>query len=131
MTTHVPALLADEGEPSVAFALLEKSGWTTHTDPTANSQMVAPGGQARLVFQPESAEYANTDVLWKVEAVTFGLARGDELMTVPAKPRSWSATFSGEVPVELIAAFLQPLVAPDGIARPTADAGSAEDPVAA
>ncbi|WP_435058365.1 DUF317 domain-containing protein [Streptomyces sp. bgisy060] len=117
MTTHVPAFQADEGEPKVVFDLLHKAGWVAHADPSANTQVVAPGGQARLVFQPESAEYANTDVLWKVEAVTFAVPKGQALMAVPAKPRTWSATFSGEVPVELIAAFLERLVSPEGIDR--------------
>lgn len=113
--TRIPALTADEGEPTVAFSVLTDAGWVTHTDPTGNSQMVAPGGQARMVFQPESAAYANTDVLWKVEAAIF--AANQDLLAIPAKPRTWSATFTGEVPVELIAAFLERLVAPDGIDR--------------
>jgi len=121
MTTHVPALQADEGEPSVVFDLLHQAGWVTHTAPSANSQVVAPGGQARLVFQPESAEYANTDVLWKVEAVTFAVPEGYALMAIPDKPRRWSATFSGEVPAELIAAFVERLVAPEGIDRTPTD----------
>lgn len=116
-TTNIPALLADEGEPQVAFDLLAAAGWTLHSVPMDNSQMVSPGGQARLVFQPESAEYANTDVLWKVEAVTFAPGRGQALLAVPAKPRSWTATFTGEVPVELIGAFLERLVAPEGVDR--------------
>ncbi|MFF4409770.1 DUF317 domain-containing protein [Streptomyces sp. NPDC001404] len=115
MATHISALLADEGEPAAAFDILAATGWALHTDPSANTQVVAPGGQARLVFQPESAEYAATDVLWKVEAVAF--LPGEAHHAVLAKPRSWSATFTGEVPVELIAAFLERLVAPEGIDR--------------
>ncbi|MEU3399466.1 DUF317 domain-containing protein [Streptomyces filamentosus] len=115
--TRIPALTADEGEPTVAFSVLTNAGWVTHTDPTGNSQVVAPGGQARMVFQPESAAYANTDILWKVEAVTFTVDVDQDLLAIPAKPRTWSATFTGEVPVELIAAFLERLVAPDGIDR--------------
>ncbi|MFG3336978.1 DUF317 domain-containing protein [Streptomyces tendae] len=128
-TTNIPALLADEGEPQVAFDLLAAAGWTLHSVPTDNSQMVAPGGQARLVFQPESAEYANTDVLWKVQAVTFAPGRDQEILAVPAKPRAWTATFTSEVPVELIGAFLERLVAPEGVDRgpavPPAETGTA------
>jgi hypothetical protein len=118
MTTHVPALLADEGEPSAVFDLLIAAGWTTHTDPSANCVVVAPGGQARLVFQPESAQYASTDVLWKAEVATFAFGPDETLVGgIPTKPHTWAATFSGEVPVELIAAFLARLVAPGGFDR--------------
>ncbi|CAL9673304.1 hypothetical protein SUDANB176_07574 (plasmid) [Streptomyces sp. enrichment culture] len=86
-TTNIPTLLADEGEPQVAFDLLAAADWTLHSAPTDNSQMVAPGGQARLVL-PESDEYANTDVLWRVRAVTFAPGRDQEVLIVPAKPRS-------------------------------------------
>ncbi|WP_435245142.1 DUF317 domain-containing protein [Streptomyces tendae] len=119
--TRIPVLQADEGEPAVAMDLLQRAGWVTHSDPSANCQVVAPGGQARLVFQPESAAYANTDVLWRVEAVTFEVGPDQDLLAVPAKPRTWSATFTGEVPVELIAAFLERLVAPEGIDRRPTD----------
>ncbi|MFF2571191.1 DUF317 domain-containing protein [Streptomyces sp. NPDC058084] len=119
--TRIPVLAADEGEPAVAFDVLTKAAWVTHTDSSANSQVVAPGGQARLVFQPESAAYANTDVLWRVEAVTFAVDEGQGLLAIPAKPRTWSATFTGEVPVELIAAFLERLVAPEGVDRSPTD----------
>ncbi|QKV98228.1 DUF317 domain-containing protein (plasmid) [Streptomyces sp. NA02950] len=115
MTTNVPALLADEGDPAVAFNVLTAAGWTPHTDPSSNTQVVAPGGQARLVFQPEAAEYATTDVLWKVQAV--GFLPGEPGHAVLAKPRFWTATFTGEVPVELIGAFLERLVAPAGVDR--------------
>ncbi|MGW1189243.1 DUF317 domain-containing protein [Streptomyces sp. NPDC002559] len=93
--------------------------------------MVAPGGQARLVFQPESAEYANTDVLWKVEAVTFVPGRDQEILAVSAKPRSWTATFTGEVPVELIGTFLERLVAPEGVGRGPAAPPAETDTAAA
>ncbi|MER0442979.1 DUF317 domain-containing protein [Streptomyces sp. Edi4] len=119
--TRIPALQADEGEPSVAMDVLLAAGWVAHSDPSANCQLVAPGGAARLVFQPESAAYASTDVLWRVEAVTFEVGPDEALLAVPAKPRTWSATFTGEVPVELIAAFLERLVAPDGIDRSPTD----------
>ncbi|MDX3165787.1 DUF317 domain-containing protein [Streptomyces scabiei] len=117
MTTSVPALVADEGEPSTVFDLLTAAGWTMHTDPTSNTQVISPGGQARVVFQPESAEYATTDVLWKAQVVTFAVDPGETFMAVPAKPRTWSATFTGEVPVELIGAFLKRLTDPDGFDR--------------
>lgn len=117
MTTHAPSLLTDDGEPSVAFEILAAAGWTTGNDPSGNAQVVAPDGRARLVFQPESVDYAHTDALWRLEAVGFEVPTSDEPRAIPAQPTRWTATFSGEVPVALIAALLERMVTPEVVAE--------------
>ncbi|PZT71476.1 DUF317 domain-containing protein [Streptomyces sp. AC1-42T] len=75
-----------------------------------------PNGLARLVFQPESEEYATGGPLWKVEATGFPSGEPHEAIT--RRPQGWTAAFSTDVPVELIVAFLERLVDPAGIDRP-------------
>ncbi|MFD6534919.1 DUF317 domain-containing protein [Streptomyces goshikiensis] len=118
MTTHAPTLLTDNGEPSEVLDILTSAGWKSHSDPAANLQVVEPNGRVRLIFQPESLEYANTDVLWRVEAVGFEVPAGNGLLTIPAAPTRWTATFTGEVPVALIGAFMDRMVAPVGVDQP-------------
>ncbi|MFJ2752804.1 DUF317 domain-containing protein [Streptomyces sp. NPDC087297] len=130
MTTYAPALLADDGEPSTAIDILITAGWTSHSDPKANLLVVSPDGRARLLFQPESVEYANTDVLWRLEAVGFEVPPGYEVPAISAKPSRWTATFTGEVPIALIAALLGRLVAPeagDGPVNPEHSAPTSTD----
>ncbi|MFJ8563232.1 DUF317 domain-containing protein [Streptomyces sp. NPDC093514] len=113
MTTYTPALLADDGEPGDALDVLVEAGWRQSSDSAANCQMVAPDGRARLVFQPESIEYAHTDVLWKLEAIgRFEVPAGDGPHHIPIAPMKWTATFTGEVPVALIRALLDRMVTP-------------------
>ncbi|MFZ3475395.1 DUF317 domain-containing protein [Streptomyces sp. 4.24] len=125
MTTYAPTLLTDDGEPSEALDILAAAGWESHSDPAANLQVVAPNGRVRVLFQPESLEYANTDVLWRVEATGFEVPAGDGLRAIPAAPTRWAATFTGEVPVTLIGAFLDRMVAPVTVDQP-ADADRPE-----
>ncbi|MFF8280018.1 DUF317 domain-containing protein [Streptomyces lateritius] len=112
MMTYAPTLLTDDGEPSEALDILATAGWESHSDAAANLQVVAPNGRVRLLFQAESLEYANTDVLWRVEATGFEVPAGQELQAIPSGPTRWTATFTGEVPVALIGAFLERMVKP-------------------
>ncbi|GAA1111148.1 DUF317 domain-containing protein [Streptomyces javensis] len=114
-TRTVSAPLAGAGETGEVWELLAAAGWAEHTDANCTTEAVAPTGQVRLVFQPESIEYATTGVLWKVEGVGFPMA---DNLAVPARPLTWKATFTGAVPAELICAFLGRLVDPAGIDRP-------------
>ncbi|MEU2453872.1 DUF317 domain-containing protein [Streptomyces sp. NPDC012765] len=122
MTTYAPSLLTDDGEPSDAIDILTAAGWTSGADAKANLQVVAPDGRARLLFQPESIEYANTDVLWKLEAVGFEVPAGQEVLAISPTPNRWTATFTGEVPVALIRAFLGRLVTPSAVDEPAGTA---------
>ncbi|MFD5878475.1 DUF317 domain-containing protein [Streptomyces yangpuensis] len=116
--------MTDDGEPSEVLDILAAAGWRSHSDPQANVQVVAPDGRVRVLFQPESVEYANTDVLWRVEAVGFEVPVEDGL-AIPAAPTRWTATFTGEVPVALIGAFMDRMVPQVPVGQP-ADADRPE-----
>ncbi|MEU3704870.1 DUF317 domain-containing protein [Streptomyces anulatus] len=115
-TAGVPAALAGAGEAGDAFDALAAAGWARRVDPRDNTVATAPNGLARMVFQPESEEYATGGPLWKVEATGFPSGEPHEAIT--RRPQGWTATFSTDVPVELIVAFLERLADPAGIDRP-------------
>ncbi|MDJ0464953.1 DUF317 domain-containing protein [Streptomyces sp. H27-C3] len=114
-TPDVTSYLAGAGEPGDVFAALAAAGWAQRADPRDNTEATAPNGLARLVFQPESEEYAAGGPLWKVEATGFPDGASHEAIT--RRPYGWSAAFDADVPVELIVAFLRRLVDPAGIDR--------------
>ncbi|MFJ4966045.1 DUF317 domain-containing protein [Streptomyces sp. NPDC088729] len=111
--SYVPA--TRNGAAGISAA--QRKEWRAQrVDPRDNTVATAPNGLARLVFQPESEEYATGGPLWKVEATGFPTGEPHEAIT--RRPQGWTATFSTDVPVELIVAFLERLADPAGIDRP-------------
>ena len=93
--------MAGPGWPDTALDVLARAGWSITRDEVANVYAWRPDGRVLVAFLPEANDLAPVEVVWLVRTY-------DESQQV-----LWEATFAGETPAELIAAFLADLVRPE------------------
>jgi hypothetical protein len=93
--------LAGPGNPGTLLGMLEREGWMISHDEMANTFAISPGHRLIAAFLPERNDFAQPETLWAIRA--YG-----ELNDVV-----WEAAFTGETPVEFVAAFVSDLIKPE------------------